>query len=127
MKWIYELEDIEKLEGTVPMETLGYLREKFYNLQKVYQDDGTHFSLGEYGGIALVESYDEIETLIFEENFPESYQGIDFFRCVYVPDNETCIDYCVPVSILSADQFRELLDNASIPPVEGRKEEYCHE
>ena len=105
--------DIEALEGTVSMEMSGYLKERFLALKKVYEDDGTSFSLGEYGGIALVESYDEIESLIFEETVPENYKGMALFRCVYIPDNETCVDYCVPVSILSVDQFRILLDNVS--------------
>ena len=120
MKWIYEMADIDVLENALPMETTGYLRERFHELKKIYEDDGTPFSLGEYGGIALVESYDEIASLIFEETVPETYQGIDFFRCVYIPDNETCVDYCVPVSVLSVDQFRILLDNAA--PVTNKAE-----
>lgn len=113
MKWIYELEDIEKLEGLLSEEMTGYLTERFFALKKVYEDDGTDFSLGNYGGITLVESYDEIESLIFEETVPENYKGLALFRCVYIPDNETCVDYCVPVSILTVTQFKELLDNVS--------------
>lgn len=120
MKWIYEMADIEALESIIPMEMTGYLREKFLALKKVYEDDGTPFSLGEYGGIALVESYGEIESLIFEEAIPETYKGLAFFRCVYVPNNETCVDYCVPVSILSVEQFKILLDNAA--PVMNKME-----
>ena len=113
MKWIYEMADIDALEDVLPMETTGYLRERFHELEKIHEDDGTPFSLGEYGGIALVESYDEIASLIFEEAIPETYLGMAFFRCVHVPNNETCVDYCVPVSILSPDQFKILLDNAA--------------
>ena len=120
MKWIYEMADIDELEGTIPIEMTGYLRERFYALKKVYQDDGTSFSLGEYGGIALVDSYDEIASLIFEEVIPENHKGMAFFRCVHIPNNETCVDYCVPVSVLSVDQFRILLDNAA--PVTNKAE-----
>lgn len=111
MKWMYTMEDIEALEGIVPMETIGYLRERFHELEKVYQDDGTPFSLGEYGGIALVDSFDEIETHIFEESLLEEYQGKQFFRCVHIPNNDICIDYCVPVSILTNRQVKALLEN----------------
>ena len=113
MKWIYEMADIEALEGTVPMETLGYLKERFYELEKIYRDDGTPFALGEYGGIALVDSYDEIASLIFEEVIPENHKGMAFFRCVHIPNNEICVDYCVPVAILSLDQFKLLLDDVA--------------
>ena len=80
MKWIYERADIEALEDVLPMEMTGYLRERFLELEKIYQDDGTPFALGEYGGIALVDSYDEIASLIFEEAIPENYKGMAFFR-----------------------------------------------
>ena len=50
MKWIYEMADIEALEDVLPMEMTGYLRERFLELEKIYQDDGTPFALGEYGG-----------------------------------------------------------------------------
>lgn len=56
MKWIYEMVDIDALEGVLPIETTGYLRERFHELEKIFRDDGTPFSLGEYGGIALVGS-----------------------------------------------------------------------
>lgn len=120
MKWIYEMADIEALEDVLPMEMTGYLRERFCELEKIYRDDGTPFALGEYGGIALVDSYDEIASLIFEETVPETYQGIDFFRCVYIPDNETCVDYCVPVSVLPPDLVKILLDDAA--PVTNKAE-----
>lgn len=113
MKWIYEMADIEALEDVLPMEMTGYLRERFCELEKIYRDDGTPFALGEYGGIALVDSYDEIASLIFEEVIPENHKGMAFFRCVHIPNNETCVDYCVPVSILSLDQFRILLEDVA--------------
>lgn len=111
MKWIYRTEDITALEGTVPAETIGYLRERFNELEEVYQDGSTPFTLGEYGGIALVDSFDEISQLIFEDSLLEEHQGKQFFRCVHVPNNDTCVDYCVPVSTLTNKQVKDLLEN----------------
>ncbi len=111
MKWVHEMKDIEKLESDLPMEMTGYLKGRFYELMRLYQDERNTFSLKEYGGIALVESYEEIASLVFEEAFTESYEGMDFLRCVYVPNNDTCIDFCVPVAVLSAHQQKDLLDN----------------
>ena len=114
MQRIYTMKDIEALRGQVSPALIRYLEERFQHLICFYEDGvfapSSDFSLERYGEIILAESYEEIENWTFEEVVPDQVGDEEMYLCVFVPNNDLCIDVFIPEKILSADQKERLLN-----------------
>ena len=111
MKRIFTLADLEEIRVKVPTVLAEHLEKRFHQLIQFYEEgeDAESFTLKPYGEIVLVESYEEISRLSFDEIIEEAVGDAVIYLCVHSPCSDLCIDVYVPEAILSEDQKQRLL------------------
>lgn len=105
MKKICTKEDIQR----IPDFLAKYLEKRFHELMELYQGNADTFTLEPYGEMVLVEKYEEIRDLIFEEVNIKEMGGEKIFQCLYVPNNDKCIEFYVLESQLSLSERNQLI------------------
>ena len=111
--------DVKALKNNIDSPMYDFIETRFRTLHQSYCaaenicQSLSEFSLADYGAIVLVQSYEEINSLIIETAWIQSLKAYDIFVALVPSNNSSCKEYLIPYPLMTTSQ------------IESFKEEYC--